>query len=440
MKLFGKKRGLVLAAIFLLIINLFLLTSCTKFPGRTPTNNLGNFEDNKYYQGFDGMLMRFSENMPPYRMYYYGDQYDNSFDVNVEVANVGSAWSRGGIFLSGYDPTMIEFLGINPARSSGQSCMIDIGNIGFGEFGGTMRCENFFIGAGDQGTFEIGFQNLFGSGGSYSDRLDLNRLFGGIDLWYQHSAGGQDRMSIGFNNPGIDIEYANHGRLLIALFEGLDFSRNFGVEYLLEGDNQDYPGGGLAYINFDGNIVRWPPGLDQTYQSFLITNCFLYATYAAPVVCIDPTPFSQNQKVCVPRQFTGTKGQGAPVAVTYVEQENTPRQAIFTIHVKNVGGGQVYDPGRLEMCSPYFPGRVTSEDLNIVYIGDIRVSGDLQRLHCMPNDFVRLDPKTGEGIIVCSYDIPFSGLKSAYESPLVVELWYGYSKTMEKKVYIKRAI
>jgi hypothetical protein len=373
--------------------------------------------------------------MPPYRLYYYGDQYDNQFDVNVETANVGSAWARGGIYLSGYDPTMIQVQGINPLRSSGQACLLDIGNIGFGRFGGTLRCEDFFVGATkDFKDFEFGVKNLFGN-------WDMGRLTGGIDIFGQStSESGKWSVAVGFDNPNIDIEYADHGRLLIAMFQGINFERNFGVEYLLQGDTYEYPGGDLAFINFDGNIVNWPPGLDQTYQTFMITNCYLYASYAAPVVCIDPAPFSQDRKVCIPKSYTGTKGQGAPVAVTLIEQENSPRQAVFTIHVRNVGGGDVYDPGRLEMCSPYFPGRVTNEDKNVVYIGDIRVSGDLQRLRCTPNDFVRLDPQTGEGIVTCSYDIPFSGLRSAYQTPLVIELWYGYSKTMQTKVLIKRAI
>jgi len=433
-----KKRGLLIIIALLLII-LLVLTACNRIPRRRESAFV-NFENNKYYQGFRGVEMAFTPGMPPNRIYYYGDQYDNSFDVNVEVANIGSSFARGGIFLSGYDPTMIEFYGINPGRTSGKACIIDIGNIGFGEFGGTLRCEDYFVGLGTGGTFELGLKNLFGSGGPYSGKFDLSRLFGGVDLWYKKTSGGQQRVSVGFNNPGIDIEYANHGRLLIALFQGIDFSRSFGTEYLLAGDTYEYPGGELAYINFDGNIVNWPPGLDQTYQTFMITNCFLYATYAAPVVCIDPAPFSQDRKVCYPKPYTGTRGQGAPVAVTYIEQENTPRQAVFTIHIKNVGGGQVYDPGRLEMCSPYFPGRVTNDDLNIVYIGDIRVSGDLQRLDCTPNDYVRLNPQTGEGIVTCSYNIPFSGLRSAYQTPLVIELWYGYSRTMQKRVLIKRAI
>ena len=436
---YKKKRGLLISLVFLLLA-LLVLSSCSRIPGRRdPSQQFGNFEDNKYYQGFHGVEMAFVPGMPPSRIYYYGDTYDNTFDVNVEVGNVGSSWARGGIFLSGFDPTMMEFIGINPGRTSGRACIIDIGNIGFGEFGGTMRCENFFLGAGSQGTFEIGFRNLFGSSGPYAGTFDISRLFGGIDAWYRHSSG-QDRLSIGFNNPGIDIEYANHGRLLIALLQGIDFSRSFGIEYLLAGDTYEFPGGEIGFVNFDGNIVNWPPGLDQTYQTFMVTNCYLYATYAAPVVCIDPAPFSQSRKVCRPKPFTGTKGQGAPVAVTYIEQENTPRQAIFTIHVRNVGGGQVYDPGRLEMCSPYFPAMVSNDDLNVVYVGDVRVSGDLQRLDCTPNDFVRLNPQTGEGIITCAYNIPFSGLKSAYQTPIVVELWYGYSKTIERRVLIKRAI
>jgi hypothetical protein len=432
-----KKRGLLIT-IALLLALIIVLTACSKIP-RTTDNPFVDFENNKYYQGMQGVEMMFQPGMPPTKIFYYGTGYDNSFDVNVEVANIGSSWSRGGLFLSGYDPNMIQVNGINPLRNTGQACQIDIGNIGFGEFGGALRCENFFIGGGQSGTFEFGIQNLFGSGGSYSNRFDLGKLLSGIDIYHRESAGGTNQWSIGFNNPGLDIEYANHGRLLITLFQGLDFARNFGLEYLLEGDTYEYPGGEIDYINFDGNIVNWPPGLDYTYTTFMVTNCFLYATYAAPVVCIDPAPFSDDRKVCYPKKFTGTKGQGAPVAVTYIEQENTPRQAIFTIHIRNVGGGDVYDPGRLEKCSPYFPGRVTNEDKNIIYIGDIRVSGDLQRLECTPNDYVRLDPTTREAIVTCSYNIPFAGVRSAYQSPLVVELWYGYSKTMTRRVLIKRA-
>jgi hypothetical protein len=422
-------------ALFLLL--LFLLSGCTSL-----TKNSSNFADNKYYQGYQGVEMQFSQSLPPSRMYFYGDSQDNTFNVNVQVSNKGSAWSRGGIFVSGYDPMMIDIEGITPDASSSKACRIDIGNIGFGAFGGTLRCGNDLqIGLGGDYT-QINLNNLFCQDGKYLGKLDTSKLFGSLgctDFSYKNNNGKQT-WSIDFGNAGIDADYANHGRLLISMLQSVDFSRTFGLEYLLAGNNYDYPGGEVQYLNFKGNIITWPAGLDMTEQTFLITNCYLYATYAAPITCIDPSPFSESMKVCTPKTYTGTSGQGAPVAVTYIEQENTARQAIFTIHIKNTGGGRVYDPGALEICSPYSPVRVTENELNKVYVGDIRVSGDLQRLECNPNDFVRLDPKTGEGIVTCVYDIPFSGLKSAYQAPLVVELWYGYEKTIQKKVTIKRAI
>ncbi len=436
-----KNRFMVILLIIVLILSVLALTSCNNLGRRSPNSNP---ENERFYQGYEGVNMKFTEGMPPNKLYFYGDSYDNTFDVNVELANIGSSFAFGGIFLSGYDPTMINVLGIIPDRSRGGACQIDVNNIGLGSFLGTLRCNNFFIGAGKD-DFEIGIRDLFGTQGDYAGRFDANKLIGGLSLnTFFKKSGDQNNWNIDFTHPSLgnaNIEYADHGRFLVAFFSNaIDFTRSFGLEYLLEGDTYEYPGGEIAYMNFDGEIVNWPPGLDYSRQTFMITNCNLYATYAAPIVCIDPAPYSQGKKVCTPRSYTGTKGQGAPVAVTHIEQENTPRQAIFTIHVKNVGRGQVYDFGNLEKCSPYYPGRVTNEDLNVIYIGDIRVSGDLQRLKCTPYDFVRLNPQTGEGIITCSYEIPFSGLKSAYQAPLVVELWYGYSTTMEKTVLIKRAI
>jgi hypothetical protein len=431
MSMAHEKRGLLLIIASLLIIQL-AITSCTMFERQSAYSPMG-FENNKYYQGFNGVEMYFVPGLPPSRLYYYGTNIDNSFDVQLEVMNIGSSWARGGVFISGYDPTMIQFQGVNPIRSSGRACMISLGNIGYGQAGATLRCDDYFIGASSDLSMIDVFLNDIGS------TFNMGRITGGTDISWQ-KRGDQNVWGFNFNNPGIDMEYANHGRLLITMFSGLDFSRNFGQEYLLAGDTYESPGGEIGYVNFDGNIISWPAGLDQSYQSFLITNCFLYATYAAPQVCIDPAPFSQDRKVCIPSTYTGTAGQGAPVAVTYIYQENSPLQATFEIHIKNVGGGQVYDPGMLETCSPYFPARVTAQNLNTVYIGDIRVSGDLQMLQCMPNNYVRLDPNTGEGIITCTYQFPFSGMRSAYLTPLVVELWYGYSKTIESRVVIKRAL
>jgi hypothetical protein len=433
------KRGniiLIITIITILTMSI-LLSGCNMSKPKTGTDG----KDTKYFTGYRGIDTEFTRAMPPDKIYYYGDSDDNSFDVNVEVRNKGSSWSRGGIFVSGFDPTMVQIEGVNPLKGGSKACQLDIGNIGFGKFGGFFRCNDFSIGLGgsnnENDNFEVDFADV--SIQNIWKKLGLGEILGDGDIQWSKS-GDKNTWSVMMDKPGIDAEYAGHGRLMLGIFSGINFERTFGQSYLLQGNTYEYPGGESAYVNFDGKIITWPRGLDQTPIPFMITNCYLYSTYAAPVVCIDPMPYTENAKVCTAKPYTGTSGQGAPVSVTLIEQENTPRQAIFTIHVKNTGDGVVYDPGRLEKCSPYSPARATNEDLNVVYIGDIRVSGDLQRLECSPNDFIRLDSRSKEGIITCSYDMPYGSIKSAYQAPLVVELWYGYSTSIEKRVTVKRAI
>ena len=106
----------------------------------------------------------------------------------------------------------------------------------------------------------------------------------------------------------------------------------------------------------------------------------------------------------------------------------------------------MYDPAWLEKCSPYYPGRVTPEDKNVVYLGDVRIgsmglddgagSGGIT---CNPRA-IRLDPKTKTGSTTCTYPLEYANLKSAYQTPLTVELWYGYSKVTQQNIHIKRVI
>jgi hypothetical protein len=427
------KRG-SLAILALLLFSIFL-TGCL------PTsNNSQKAENQKYFEGHEGIKMEFIEGSPERKLYYYSDQPYNTFDVAAEVTNVGSSWAWGGIYLSGYDPTMINFAGIGDSDAS-TACFINAMGFGQGSFDGLFSCNNFALRGGSYKGDEyasINLGSIFGSGGRYNNAFDLSRLFGQENFRYTNAG---EQWQIKFNNPNIDLDYANRGPLFFSLYQGLDFTRTFGIDYLIQGDTYEYPGGEKSFVTFEGDIVNWPAGLDETTQHFMITNCYLYTTYAAPVVCMDPSPYSEGKKVCTPSPVTFTKGQGAPVAITRIEQENTPRQSIFTIHVKNVAQGTVYDPGKIEMCSPYFPGRVTSEDINLVIVGDVRVSGDPNPLRCNPTDrTLRLNSRTGEGVITCVYDMPLTGLKSAYQTPLVVELRYGYSDTIQKDVLIKRAI
>jgi len=182
----------------------------------------------------------------------------------------------------------------------------------------------------------------------------------------------------------------------------------------------EYPGGDISYLSFPYKIQNWPAGLESTDQSILVTSCYVYTTHAAPMICVDPYPESLGRKVCTPKTIAYTKGQGAPVAVTKIEQENTPHDIFFTIHFEKKGNGLVYDPNQLEKCNPwYMEKRVTLRDYDNIYLGQIRVEGDPTLIECtQTNSKFRLNNERGQ--ITCRYPITYRS-QSAYQTPLVVE-------------------
>ncbi len=423
---FPKKKIILLLS--LLAVPL-LITSCMGGFGKDKDS-----KKKKYFTGTEGVEVSFDRNTPPRKLYYYSDPgaAGNEFQVFVEVANKGASFARGGIYLSGYDPEMINFKEIDLAKQFKGACSLDIGNIGMGRFGGVFRCDGVEIGKSSQG-------------GTYADIDDLGKTMSqlGVD-WFDSnkigkiSASYEDKeqgpaLSLSYSNPNLDLEYVGHGRLLIALFSGLDFDRHYGREFILAGDTLNYPGGEVQYFEYNGEIVNWPKGLDETDQTIMLTSCYMYTTFASPVLCVDPEPYSENRKVCTPKSYSWSNSQGAPVGITSVEQENTPNKMIIRLNIANQGGGTVYDVGQIEKCSPYYPERVSSNDLNVVYLGDVRIGR--QRLDCYP-EVIRL--QDGKGMTTCNYKLEYAQAKSAYETPVVAELWYGYSDVIERKIHLKR--
>ncbi len=394
------------------------------------TGTSQNGEPDKYFKGSEGVDMRLPDrSSPPGELYYY-DNGDNTFDVSLEVWNKGSSAARGGVYLSGYDPHMIKFPTINPNKNA-RACGFRLSNIASGLFGFSVGC----------GQDRISYQEDSGWSVQLDQTLDFLAQEMGLD---PQRYGSEFKANIHkgdwnfeFDFANIDIEYYKRGKLMLAAFAPVNFERN-GEEYVLRGDTPAYPGGDVRIVDWQGEVTNFPPGLDKARQNFLITNCYLYSTHAAPVVCIDPNPRSKSEKSCSATRYGGGQGQGAPVAVTRIEQENTRRHAVFHIDIKNIGGGEVWHPGKVEKCNPYNPARVSLQDKNKVMLGMVRVSGDPTPLDCVPERVIRLDRRTGKGEITCRYPVPFQGLKSAYQTPLVVELWYGYEDTIKRTMTVRR--
>jgi hypothetical protein len=409
-----------------LLVLLLLLAGCSLYPGQN-TNPYYDAERMKYFQGYNGVEAMYGQ-FPP-RLYYYGNapgSTANDFPFSVQIQNRGASYTRGAVFVSGYDPSLIEIDQIPITKAGQGACTLRLGDYSLNTFGMFFQCGENFQWSGQSGDW---LKSISVRGKTWFSDSILSKMI----VNYQHTNSG-DRVDFTLDKNTFTYDQREHGILLIGMLAGLSFQRFLGQEYLLAGNTYDYPGGEMDYIDYTGHIVTWPQGTDEIPQTFQLTSCYMYTTFAAPMVCIDPQPYSENRKVCTPQAATWSNGQGAPVAVTQVTQENTPRTAAFHITVRDVGGGTVFDPGQLEKCSPYFPGGAKPSDQNVIWIGEVRI-GD-QLLTCSPAQELRL--QNGQVSFTCTYPIQYAELNSAYQTPLVIELWYGYSKVTQQLITVKR--
>jgi len=378
-------------------------------------------------------------------------------DILVELKNEGSSDAIGGVYLSGYSPETIEEENTILERVPSVDCGLNGVSIGDGGWWTSFACD-----FGD--ILDIHGQGGSGGLGGLGGLVNVGEIFewAGITDYFTRDGNelmveidydgdtGQTAVGIDVDLDALSVGYYNHGRnaiLQFSTFYQTNFGRNFisevhgGREFsrgVLLGDNPWYPGGEIDYVDFKVRVKNWPTGLDEMPQFFQLTSCYLYTTYADPIICVDPYPEGPGRKVCRPQTISYTKGQGAPVALTKVEQETTPYEIFFTFHFENKGKGIVWSPWSLHKCDPYYGDeRVKPTDTNRLFIGDIRFAGELQQLECVPSDrILRLD-ENGRGQIKCSYPIKYV-TRDAYQSPLIVEAWYGYSDTVLTQTRIKR--
>ncbi len=199
----------------------------------------------------------------------------------------------------------------------------------------------------------------------------------------------------------------------------------------LEGKNPYNPEGGYDVVSFRGNIINFDSrNIDSYNANFLVTSCYNYETIASQTVCVDPEPYSTKEKtkVCtIPPSYSLSGGQGAPVAVTKIEETVLSNKIQFKIYIKNLGDGKVVDKSRLNIDCPY---SLDYTNLNKVYVSG-RVSG--YSLSCKPANPINLI--NGEGSAICTVPKPAMS-KSAYTTPLQVKLEYGYSSSIQKSVEI----
>lgn len=198
----------------------------------------------------------------------------------------------------------------------------------------------------------------------------------------------------------------------------------------LEGKNVYNTDGGRNQLEFSSSSIQLPQGVFEYNPKLNVVTCYHYQTKASPSVCVDPLFFqvSAEQKTCKPVNVGLSGGQGAPVGVSNVGVNMVGRRAIFEITVQKYGTGRVLSPSTdIRNCGQ---ASLKYEDLDKVGF-NVQLSGG-NLIDCKPTDrTVRLN--NNQGKIVCSFNIAGA---SAYETPLIIQLDYGYVQSFSRNVKI----
>jgi len=423
----------------MLVMMVLTLTGCGN--STNPSSKTGP----KYYQGYESIEMKFLEESPPFRFYYDSeadDIRDNTLPIFVELYNKGSSNSYGALFVHGLDPNIIAIQGYTPNYPG----YTGPGRWDYQSFNGwygdnqNYQLNIMGINLGNSvlnlGVANVGGRSIisFSTFGGISDRGALFQAMGFGTATSRYNGYTGINPGLGSYNIGAALNIISVG--MFNSFGWNDWLKKFE----LEGRSSMSPAGGMEVVEFPATILTLPPSLEEFRQRVMVTACFDYATHASKMVCIDPEPYSNVRKACKPQTVSLSGGQGAPVAITSIEQRPGRGRTTFVINVKHTKKNtydELYDYFSLYKCDPASGMVVKATDKNVVYIGYVHLSDIDITMTCLPDQMIRLDP-SGIGQITCSIEFPEGMATSAYEAPMEIELWYGYSKTIYRDVIVRR--
>lgn len=239
---------------------------------------------------------------------------------------------------------------------------------------------------------------------------------------------------------GITVEVTNKGtqdvsdgRLYISGYDvsHIALDRDRAVLDQLPGKSQFNPEGLFSNTyDFNDPSVSMPDNTDVFPQVFKATACYHYRTQTSANICVDPDPYSIQliEKVCQVHPVSFSRGQGAPIAVTNVQQEVTHNRMQFKITVQNVGGGTVIDPSKsIENCHEFIDRR----DIDKVQVRSVEFSGNEIAQNCQPQ-IIRLN--NGQGTTSCIFEGNLG--PDAFMTILNMVFDYGYRNSITTAVDI----
>ncbi len=225
------------------------------------------------------------------------------------------------------------------------------------------------------------------------------------------------------------------------------------ISFSLEGKTQLNPFGETDIITFTAGAKKVDDQSEKHKSTILVTACYEYATELSQQVCIDTDIYNLKpiEKVCNPKDISISGGQGAPIAITKIEQRMLPSGANFVrpqfiIYMENKGNGNVIANDRTsKACSAE---GLKPEDWNVIELVDVEFSGfSLKKgdIVCSPmlkeTGKVRIKLQSGADFIKCTLDKDLlSTEQPTYTTALNIQLKYGYTYTISKDVIVEKIL
>lgn len=220
--------------------------------------------------------------------------------------------------------------------------------------------------------------------------------------------------------------------------------RDIGISFDLEGKSEFNPEGEFSYEKF---FAKADTIDEDKIDTFTVVACYPYKTYGSATICINPRllEFDEGPKgECEVGTITLTGGQGAPVAITSIEEEIAPideeqLKLSLNIHVSNKGGGKVIARNIYKSdCGgePLLPEQIGKIEVSDIRFSNYRLDSLSYPIECpnLKDKSFKLD-SSGRFTIECFANLDPDVIGSvAFTTPLLVELNYGYSQISDPKI------
>lgn len=188
--------------------------------------------------------------------------------------------------------------------------------------------------------------------------------------------------------------------------------------------------------------------LSETHDTFITTyTCYGYKGLGYADVCIDTDPYKigDSDKACnVQSSISLSEGQGGPVVIDRIEPKmlidgNVIRPQ-FKIYIQNRGQGTVIQKDSInQVCSRDSLNVVT---YNTLTLSEVEVSGkklSAGQIECIPTN---LQLKNEQDFVTCTV-VSSQGISRnmlSYESPMKIQIDYGYATSITKEISIKKIL